>query len=286
MPSLPHPRKLILFTALSLADLALTCLLLQRAGGAYESNPVAAWWLANFGWAGLAGFKFALVLSVAALVAVVSRYHPRAGGRVLAFGCSALLAVVLYSGSLVRSVGVEAAESAGAEPGRSEEVEYLGPDDAVDGLDRRAAEKQRLARDVAEGRLPLAAAAARFRDLDEAPPGFPWDSFRHAFPGSSDEERHCWEVIVFVRATVPGGPAGEPALVECLEAELQECISHGDLRLTGGTPETSPRAVPSPGLPIEEPASRRRFLIVASSWSHEFARILTNLIVPLSPDRG
>ena len=36
-----HPRKLFLFAALSLADLALTWFLLERrGGGAYEQNPV------------------------------------------------------------------------------------------------------------------------------------------------------------------------------------------------------------------------------------------------------
>src|SRR5919199_622006 len=51
-----QPWKLCLFAVLSLADLGLTWQLL-RDGGAYESNPVAGWWLAHYGWAGVVAYS-------------------------------------------------------------------------------------------------------------------------------------------------------------------------------------------------------------------------------------
>jgi hypothetical protein len=109
MTPLAHPGKLSLFVALSLADLALTRFLLERqGGGAYEWNPVASWWLARFGWAGLAGFKLGTVLLVAAVSVIVSRRRPLAAGRLLVFGCAALLAVIVHGGRLVPGVHAEA----------------------------------------------------------------------------------------------------------------------------------------------------------------------------------
>lgn len=91
-----------LFALLSLADLLLTWLLLSRPGtAAYEANPVARWWLTQFGWSGLAAFKAATVLAVfAAAAALASRSHPRAAAGLLWFGCGVVAAVVLYSASL------------------------------------------------------------------------------------------------------------------------------------------------------------------------------------------
>lgn len=93
-----HGGKLFLFSLLSLADLGLTLHLLRQSGGrVYESNPVAGAWLDAFGWAGLVGFKVMMVLLVAGLCAVISRYRPAAGGRVLNLGCLATGTVVAYS---------------------------------------------------------------------------------------------------------------------------------------------------------------------------------------------
>jgi hypothetical protein len=100
----PCPWKQALFALLSGADLALTCWLLERSGGqVFEANPVAGWWLARAGWAGLAGFKAAVVLLVLLLAAVIFRQRPRAADRLLGFGCAGLALVVLYSSALCRS---------------------------------------------------------------------------------------------------------------------------------------------------------------------------------------
>ncbi len=98
---MPHPVKFMIFLALSFADLALTWLLLRRdSGDVYERNPVAHWWLASYGWTGLIAFKGGAVALVLGLNSVICHYRPRLGGRVLAFGCLAVAAVVLYSTAL------------------------------------------------------------------------------------------------------------------------------------------------------------------------------------------
>ncbi len=100
MNMFPFPtRKLTLFALLSAADFLLTWHLLS-GGGVYESNPVAQWWLARHGWTGLACFKGAAMLSAAGLGVLLFASCPRTGHRVLAFACTAVAAVVLYSASL------------------------------------------------------------------------------------------------------------------------------------------------------------------------------------------
>lgn len=100
---MPHLRKFGLFVLLSLADLALTWFLLSRGKGeVYEGNPIAHSWLVAYGWGGLIVFKAGIVLVVAGLVFIISRYRPRLGGLVLAFACCTLGAVVIYSCYLVR----------------------------------------------------------------------------------------------------------------------------------------------------------------------------------------
>jgi hypothetical protein len=102
-----HPGKLLLFVLLSMADLFLTWLLVTGTGGqVYESNPVANYWLASYGWLGLGVFKAGMVSVVSTLVLVISRYRPRTGERVLLFACSTLTVVVLYSCFLAWSLGL------------------------------------------------------------------------------------------------------------------------------------------------------------------------------------
>jgi hypothetical protein len=106
-----HPRKQVLFAVLSLMDLALTWWLLGHTNGAVgEGNPVASWWLARIGWHGLAGFKFGLMLLIAAMVVSISLRHPRVGSSVLVFGCAVLGSVILYSGWLCGVVPLRCAE--------------------------------------------------------------------------------------------------------------------------------------------------------------------------------
>src|SRR5690349_18620406 len=94
--------KSVLFAVLGLADLLLTSYLLRTEyGSVYESNPVARWWLARWGWAGLAGFKLAIILLVIASVKLIARYRPRTATHVLSFACGATALVIGYSCTLL-----------------------------------------------------------------------------------------------------------------------------------------------------------------------------------------
>ena len=102
---LEHTGKQLSFVLLSLADLTMTWALIRDGlGSVYESNPVAAWCLHGYGWAGIAVFKALMVLVSGGLSEVISRYRPRTGGRVLALGCILTASVVLYSGYLYLTV--------------------------------------------------------------------------------------------------------------------------------------------------------------------------------------
>lgn len=102
----PAPSREIAFALLSAADFALTWWLIDRPdGGTYEANPVARFWLARFGWLGLAGYKAACVCAVLGLAAVIARSRPRASAGVLRLGCACLAAVVVYSAFLALTAG-------------------------------------------------------------------------------------------------------------------------------------------------------------------------------------
>jgi hypothetical protein len=97
----------LLFVALNLADLFLTWRLVHGSHGAIvESNPVANWWLTALGWPGLSAYKLGIVVLVGTVIGVIRLKRPRAGSRVLAFACSAVLVVVLYSCWLSWSLGL------------------------------------------------------------------------------------------------------------------------------------------------------------------------------------
>ena len=95
-----------------------------RAGGGavHESNPVAAWWLGHYGWLGLAGFKAATMAVAAGLGVVIFFRRPVTGHRVLAFGCTALAAVVLYSGYLCDGLHRRPGDLDSAEAARLQET--------------------------------------------------------------------------------------------------------------------------------------------------------------------
>ncbi len=99
-----HPYRQFLFVLLSLADLALTCWLLDHSRGqVYEANPLARWWLVRYWATGLACFKAAVVLLVLVLMAVIAHFRPWAAGRILEVSCAILVLVVLHSTALCRT---------------------------------------------------------------------------------------------------------------------------------------------------------------------------------------
>lgn len=99
----PMARLLVLFLCLSLADLFLTWKLISLGDGqVLESNPVASWWLATYGWGGMVAFKLGMVLVIGTLVGTIAWRRPRTSELVLVFACGAQSTVVLYSLFLAR----------------------------------------------------------------------------------------------------------------------------------------------------------------------------------------
>jgi hypothetical protein len=89
------------------------------------------------------------------------------------------------------------------------------------GVRERLALRQRLIGDLLEGRATLSQTADRFRALNAEEPGLP-AHVRDAFPGRTDEESICQQVLAFAQASVASDrPEAEPALSH-LRAELQQ----------------------------------------------------------------
>jgi hypothetical protein len=99
--------------------------------------------------------------------------------------------------------------------------------------------KEQLAQDVAQRRMTLLQAAARFQELDQAKPDFNWDEFRRGHAGQSDAEHHCREVIAWVEVELEGRPERK-GVVQRLEAELAEDLRYGRL----GVPQAGAVVLP------------------------------------------
>jgi hypothetical protein len=205
-----HPSKQALFVLLSLADLALTCWLLERSGGhLYEANPVAHWWLARHGWAGLACFKAGVVLLVLGLAAVIARSRPRAAGRVLGLGCAGLTLVVLYSAALVRAAARSPAERE-ARVAREHE-KYLGKLNRQAGRELRMHEAFRdlmaeLCQELIAGRCTLRQAQQRLAASEKARDPAWLRGLAAAYPGRPPQELMAACIIAHVRA-LPDAPS-------------------------------------------------------------------------------
>src|SRR5205085_4495748 len=93
---------LAVYAVLSVTDFVQTYSLIETTGGqVYEANPVAAGWLHNYGWSGLAIFKAGAVAVVAGVIAILARRRPKAGAGVVVAACLSLVYVTLYSHGLV-----------------------------------------------------------------------------------------------------------------------------------------------------------------------------------------
>jgi hypothetical protein len=105
-------------------------------------------------------------------------------------------------------------------------------DEKYQGVLQRVEAKRVITRELADGRLTLLQAAARIRDIDQQSPDFDLERFRSYYLGSSDDERHCRELIERFRSSQPPGPQTE-ALARRYEDEMHELAHHGTLRLPG-----------------------------------------------------
>jgi hypothetical protein len=97
---------------------------------------------------------------------------------------------------------------------------------------RRLLGKFAITRDLLDGRLTLFQAAARFRELEALTSEYIYYP-RTLYPGATDEERLCRQVIVWAHnEAMCITPSQAASLVERLEAELHEHIcQHGTVRL-------------------------------------------------------
>src|SRR3954453_8614129 len=71
-----------------------------------------------------------------------------------------------------------------------------GLEGRMEALRRRAAARLRLGRDLIRGRVKLEEAASLAAALSRMPPPFRWEVPRARYPGASDEELHCRELII------------------------------------------------------------------------------------------
>jgi hypothetical protein len=202
------PRSLLgkftLFAVLGLTDLVLTCYLLRTVPGwIYESNPVAQWWLVRWGWAGLAGFKLAVMLLVMIAVSLIARYRPRTAGHVLSFACAATALVVGYSCTLLGSTRVRCPAQLLT---REDEVRIRSEAAQLDAQVRQLQAyykfRDQLAEDLNAGRHPLDELVTRLAATPEACDPAWLAALRRAHPGRSDRERMAELILYYARLLV------------------------------------------------------------------------------------
>jgi hypothetical protein len=224
---------LIVFATLSVCDLiATTWLLNSNAETIYESNPVAGWWLRQFGWPGLASFKAIAVFAVIGLASVIYRYRPDTARGVLTFGSATVLCVVFYSAGLAGYV-CASSESRDLAELRAMETSNQRLDHAL--MD--AGEFLRAKRDItsqvlAGSRDPVEAVqqlAAHYQARDP----YWMESLRRQHPGLSDDQCIAVNFLTFSRGLSEDTPA---AAARCrkVHAEIREVfdVSIGPATLT------------------------------------------------------
>jgi hypothetical protein len=131
-------------------------------------------------------------------------------------------------------VAVRKSSRSGAmpDPGTDETKRYEVLMEQCNALARRRQRKEQVAQALLAERLTLLEAAALFRMLDQAPPGLYFRQFREAWPGDTDEERHCHEVIDFVHARLALlDSATADDFRDRLCVELRKQLGYGPLRL-------------------------------------------------------
>jgi hypothetical protein len=108
---------------------------------------------------------------------------------------------------------------------------------------RRGQMRRDVVAAVITGRMPLLQAAGAFRELNRGAPSSYWGMFGRLYPGASDEERHCRQVIAYVRTELEEYPGGENEVVRRLEAALRAQLERGPLQLPE-PPRTGPGSIP------------------------------------------
>lgn len=73
--------------------------------------------------------------------------------------------------------------------------------------------------------MPLRAAAMEFQRLNRECPQYEWDAFYRTFPGRTDEERHCRQVLASLRLEVKRQSGRGLDVLTRLEAEFGNPIT-------------------------------------------------------------
>jgi hypothetical protein len=111
-----------------------------------------------------------------------------------------------------------------------ERADSLSQRDVV--LLKRIDAKTSVVKKVIDGQLSLREAAASFRKLNSCPNG-DVDDYRVLFPGTSEEECLCRQVIAWVSCELRSRHA-DKAMIGRLEAELADHLKHGTMNLPEG----------------------------------------------------
>jgi hypothetical protein len=101
-------------------------------------------------------------------------------------------------------------------------------------VSRGVAAREQIVGSLIREEITLPEAAAYFRRLDQFRHGRLPSSFSH-YPGDSDEERVCRQVIRYTAVQFPEGPQRDEVVAR-LEYELAEELCGGGVRLPDSTP--------------------------------------------------
>jgi hypothetical protein len=114
--------------------------------------------------------------------------------------------------------------------------ERLDLQDRLEAINLSRQIKREVAMELVAHRLSLREAAARFQELNTLTGDARWwEIYRQRYPGQSDEERHCKEVILYVEAMVSDElPEQAAAVTSRLEAELQAQLEQERMTAGGG----------------------------------------------------
>ncbi|HEX5272846.1 MAG TPA: hypothetical protein VFW33_20250 [Gemmataceae bacterium] len=118
---------------------------------------------------------------------------------------------------------------------------------------RRSRRLDEVVAEVRSGRLGLLEAAARVRDIQSASPFFPRDLFREGNAGDNDDERFC---RMLINLSIPTPGAGPDSVVTRLEAELNDHLSRGPIRLPDASGGDNPRRPAPRDQPGDPPPGR------------------------------
>jgi hypothetical protein len=153
-------------------------------------------------------------------------------GRLLGVRVVLLLGVAALGTLVLLARGWRHRDIVSGEPVPQPEKVRLELEQKLRALNRRNLGKHRVVRAVLAGQVTLQEAAAYFRALDREGPPVRWDLIRAHWPGSSDDERYCHQVIWW--AYWEGAESNElhaAAVRDNLLAELDEHLCRGPLRL-------------------------------------------------------